>query len=104
MPWAMTDVRERLSQELVAASWTDLEPHLSRGALFVVESPLELMRVGVAVVEDDAAQVAQWLEQGGLRRPTEDELARWPADKSVIFATLICQPYVLCQPGQLVEE
>lgn len=92
----MSETREKLARELMAAAWADVAPHVA--SLFVVAPEAGLIDIGEAVVHDDAARVGAWVEDGTLRRPTSEELEAWGRE-SPSFAVLIVQPFVLCQPA-----
>ena len=84
---------------MLRASWSDLEAHVERGALFVVAPDLDLVEVGVAVVSDDAAAVEGWVNSEALRRPLPAEIEAWKTGEWG-FGTLIAQHFVLVQPGR----
>ncbi len=87
--------RPKLRAEIQHVDWPALLPHAERGALVLVDTALDLLDVAVAVANDDAAQVRQWLEATQLKRCD-------PANEASVLAPLrfqfvIVQPYVLAQ-------
>ncbi|MEN9579486.1 MAG: hypothetical protein RJA70_2495 [Pseudomonadota bacterium] len=73
----------------------DVHAHSQRGALFVVDSALSLLEVGVAVAEDDVDRVSTWIANKQLQRPSQRQLARWLVCPDAPLRSLIVQPYVL---------
>ncbi len=91
-------MRERLAAYLGDVFWSDLRAHAARDALIVVADDLDLLDVGVAVASDDAARVEAWIKGQKLRKPSAEDLARWPADPAAMFESLPVQPFVLIRP------
>ena len=97
-------MRERLSALIGDVFWSDLRAHAARDALIVVAEDLDLADAGAAVAADDAAQVASWIQARRLRKPSAEELARWPAVPAALFESLVVAPYVLIRPRQRGPE
>ena len=75
---------------------SDLTAHLARAAVFVVEAPLDLIDVAVALGTDDSKQLEAWLAGGQVRRPTPDDLTIWAAPQSTQeLVSAVVQPWVL---------
>ncbi len=94
-------IRDKLAGERAITDWRSLKPHHERETLFLVGGPLDLLDAAVAVAEDDAASIQQWLERGWLVRPTDDQAKAWAEEPEDPFAFLIVQPFVL---ATLVED
>ena len=75
--------------------WETLIPHAKRDAVIVVDGALDLVEVGVAIAEDNAAVVQNWLSELLLHKPSLEELNDWNAEPEKQFNTLIVQPFVL---------
>ena len=88
-----------LGVELVAWHW--LRPHQQRDALWVVAAALDLAEVGAALTRDDAEAVRDWLAEGSLGKPTQEQLDRWESAPLQPLAMLIVQPFVLVQEQTL---
>jgi hypothetical protein len=91
----MTSIQEQLSQDMANIEWSDLMPHCQRDAVIVVDEALNLIEAGVAIAQDNVAQVQVWVEEQLLQKPTEQQLSLWNQSPSQRFSTLIVQPYVL---------
>ncbi len=91
----MTSIQEQLAQDMANIEWSDLIPHCQRDAVIVVDEALNLLEAGVAIAQDNVAQVQVWVEEQLLQKPTEQQLSLWNQSPSQRFSTLIVQPYVL---------
>ncbi|MDB9528828.1 DUF2288 domain-containing protein [Oscillatoria sp. CS-180] len=92
---------QQLRQELEAlvgpAAWHNLLPHAARDSLVVVNSDLDIVEVGVAVVTDNVNFVQRWISEALIAKPTVEQLEDWERDRGREFQALIVQPYVLIQ-------
>lgn len=93
----MTEGMERFERDLATVCWRELRIHLRRDAVVTVAASLDLIRVATAVVDDDATQVADWIADRRLGKPTADQLQQWEGDLQRPFRMLIVQPYILIQ-------
>jgi hypothetical protein len=92
-----TEAREKLAKEILTGHWADIRDHMERDAVFLVESDLDLIDVGVCVMNDDVATVRAWLDRGSLARPTRQQAANWDKSSDRLFRFVILAPYVLIQ-------
>ena len=58
------EVEFDFSNEIQKGRWELLAPHHKRGAVFVVNDPLDLQTVGHALAKDKASIVKIWLDNG----------------------------------------
>ena len=92
----MNDLKDKLKNEVDQADWDLLKVHHENGAVFCVHGPLGLLDVAVAVAQDKTQFVKIWLDNGELKRPTEDEVAQFEKEPfKKICDFIIIQPYVL---------
>ena len=95
----MSDLRADLAEMLDQAEWGWLEEHAKRGRVIVGAPNLDLIEVGVAIAEDNVTTVQQWVEDGWIYHPTEEQISVWNQDKTQNFPSLIVQPFVLLKIG-----
>jgi len=57
----MPDIKTQLTEEVADTEWKDLKPHAQRDALIIVQEPLNLLDVGVAIALDDVQKVQYWI-------------------------------------------
>ena len=95
------DLREKLATELLPSEWRMLSMHYRRDALFLVGEEVTLLDVAVAVAEDRADAIAEWIEAGHIVRPTPDEVEAWEREEGANFVSAVVQPFVLAQRLEL---
>ena len=93
----MQNIKEKLLSDVMSSSWEPLKPHLERGAIFMVDFDLELVDVGLALVQDEADRVKTWMNKEMLSPPTNQERKDFDLSDEVMFNILIVEPYVLVQ-------
>jgi hypothetical protein len=93
----MADLTEKLEAEIFEVPWQHLAQHAARDGVIIVAHALDLLTVAMAVAQDDSVQVGAWMESGGLRKPTADELDTLEKERATLFRTVICAPWVLAQ-------
>ena len=86
----------RLHMETARISWQELERHFARGECLTVSTALDLIQVGVNMINDDKTTVDGWLKSGELRKTTDDDASRWSEADSSLWAVVIA-PWVLVQ-------
>jgi hypothetical protein len=91
----MTSIQEQLAQDLADVSWKDIIPHCQRDAVIVVYEGLDMIEVGVAIAQDNIAQVQVWVEEQLLQKPSAEQLSLWNQSPEQLFSVLIVAPYVL---------
>jgi hypothetical protein len=91
----MSDLEEKMREELSVAAWETLRPHAERGSLICVSEGLDLVDAAVAVAGDQAEKVNEWITKGLFQKPTEETLEAWNQEPGKYFQFLIVQPFVL---------
>ena len=64
-------LKEKLKDDIDQASWEMLEVHHERGAVFIVDSALNLIDVGAAIAVDEVNTVKIWLDNGQFKKLKE---------------------------------
>jgi len=59
----MSDLKEKLTENLDEAEWEWLVPHAQRDAIIVVASGLDLLDVGEAIASDNTQSVGVWIDE-----------------------------------------
>lgn len=91
-----TDLLVKLAGEICDAGWMDLQRAWAKGELILVGPELDFLEVGIAVAQDDVANVQTWMQSDQLR-PVKDEEARAFHDRRTQFRMLILPPHVFVQ-------
>jgi hypothetical protein len=93
----MSDLREKLQQNLDEAEWEWLIPHVQKDGVIVVARNLDLLDVGEAIAGDNIPSVQRWIDEQLLAKPTIDQVGEWNLNRTKRFNALIVEPYVLIQ-------
>ena len=93
----MSDLKSELTESLDEAEWSWLIPHVDREVVIVVAPQLNLVDVGLAIVNDNSTSVQQWIAEGLIYKPSEQQKSDWNAHQDKRFQALIVRPYVLVQ-------
>lgn len=91
----MSDLREKLQQNLDEAEWEWLIPHVRKDAVIVVAENLDLLDVGEAIASDNILSVQHWIDEQLLAKPTLDQVGEWNLNREKRFNALIVEPYVI---------
>jgi hypothetical protein len=91
----MTSIEAQLAEERADIEWEALIPHSRRDSIIFVHEGLDLVQVGVAIAQDNTAQVEVWIAEQLIHKPTAQQLSQWNQAPTQQFSTLIVQPYVL---------
>ena len=92
----------KLSEDLADIPWTEIKPHAQRDAVIVVNDGLSMVEVGVAIASDQVDKVQHWIAEALVQKPSAEQLSLWNDEPTLLFSTLIVQPYVLIS-GQRSE-
>jgi hypothetical protein len=92
---AEKDLKTQLTEMIDVAEWEWLKPHALKGNLFLVNSNLTILEVGLAVAEDNTEMVRQWLDDGMLQRPSSSQMDYWQEQGGPKFESLIVHPFIL---------
>ncbi len=98
----MSDIKTQLSEEIAPMPWSDLIPHAKRDSIIFVNPCLNLLDVGIAVANDNATLVNQWIENGLISKPTSQQLNDWNDNLQQKFNTIIVQPFILI--SQIISD
>jgi hypothetical protein len=88
---------EKLEKYSGEVDWTYLKPHFETGAMIYVDPCLDLKTAGLALANDDEAQVKKWLKNGDLVQPCKLHAEHWE-QSGTQFEAMIVRPFVLAQP------
>ncbi|MFM9161288.1 MAG: DUF2288 domain-containing protein, partial [Dolichospermum sp.] len=73
----MSELREKLQQNLDEAEWEWLIPHVQKDAVIMVAENLDLLDVGEAIASDNILSVQHWIDEQLLTKPTVDQVGQW---------------------------
>jgi len=91
----MSELREKLQQNLDQAEWEWLIPHVQKDAVILVAENLDLLDVGEAIASDNISSVQHWIDEQLLIKQTVDQVGEWNLNRDKRFNALIVEPYVI---------
>ncbi|HHP7232473.1 MAG TPA: DUF2288 domain-containing protein [Xenococcaceae cyanobacterium] len=93
----MSDITERLREDIATIGWQDILPHAKRDVVIVVDAALDLLVVAEAIAQDNTSLVNNWIQQQQIAKPSAKQLSQWNSYPQTQFNTLIVQPFVIVQ-------
>ena len=87
---------DRLNQETGVITWTELVRHFARGVVINVSTQLDLIEAAICIIEDNAALMTLWTDQGKVRRASDDDARDWTI-REPEFWCVVTAPWVLVQ-------
>lgn len=87
---------DKLNRETAKIEWTALAPSFAQQRLICVAKGEDLVKVAVAIAEDDAATIKQLQADNKLYSPSDADAQRWYDEGAVMWAVVI-NPWVLAQ-------
>ncbi|HLP98209.1 MAG TPA: DUF2288 domain-containing protein [Sideroxyarcus sp.] len=88
--------RASVNLETAQIAWKELQRFFASGAAIAVSPQLDLVEVAFQISEDNAAQVAEWMNSGLLGRVTDEQARAWYEADALVWA-VVARPYVLVQ-------
>lgn len=89
-------LKTRLNLETARITWKELGFFFARGRVIEVIAAIDLIEVASALANDDAQQVADWLNAEQVRVLPDAVAKEWAADDSDLWAVVLA-PWVVVQ-------
>ena len=86
----------RLNGETAKIEWHQLQKHYATGSVIAVEKDFDLIKVAIALNQDDTEQVKQWLSERMISEVSDQQAQNWYDQNSLVWA-LVLPPFVLVQ-------
>ncbi|MDG2018119.1 MAG: DUF2288 domain-containing protein [Porticoccaceae bacterium] len=86
----------RLNGETAKIEWQQLQKHYASGSVIAVAAGFDLIKVAIALHQDDTAQIKQWLAEELVTEVTDSQAQRWYDQNTAVWA-LVIPPFVLVQ-------
>lgn len=93
--------RAKMNLETSRIGWRELQRFFASGAAVYVSSDLDLVEVAFQISQDNAGQVAQWMDAGRVARVTDVQAQQW-FDADADMWAVVVSPYVLVQEADNV--
>ena len=86
----------RLNGETAKIEWHQLQKHYASGSVLAIAAGFDLIKVAIALHQDDTAQIKQWLAEESVKQVTDSQAQRWYHQNTLVWA-LVIPPFVLVQ-------
>ena len=86
----------RLNGETAKIEWHQLQKHYASGSVIAVAAGFDLIKVAIALHQDDTAQIKQWLVEELVVEVSDSQAQRWYDQNTSVWA-LVIPPFVLVQ-------
>ncbi len=87
---------QELESQILVIPFVEMEPHIKRGAVILVDESLILAEVALRVALDEKEAISELLAEQKLSKASHLEFEQWRQHKQ-FFKILIVQPFVLAQ-------
>jgi hypothetical protein len=89
-------LEEELRSQIATVPFVELEPHVVRQAVVVIDDGLDLVQVAMLFAKDSKDEVSRLLNEELIAKATLADSQRWRYEKR-FFNMIIVQPFVLVQ-------
>ena len=86
----------RLNGETAKIEWHQLQKHYATGSVIAIEAGFDLIKVAIALHQDDTVEVKRWLTDGMVSEVSDQQAQAWYDQNSLVWA-LVLPPFVLVQ-------
>lgn len=86
----------RLNSETAKIGWQELQKHYAAGNVLGVAADADLIKVAIALNEDNTAQIQAWLRDKSVFEVADQQAMEWFANQAILWA-LVIPPFVLVQ-------
>ena len=92
----ISELITRLNGETAKIEWHELQKHYASGSVIAVAADFDLIKVAIALHQDDTAQIKQWLVEELVVEVSDSQAQRWYDQNTAVWA-LVIPPFVLVQ-------
>ena len=92
----ISELITRLNGETAKIEWHELQKHYASGSVIAVAARFDLIKVAIALHQDDTAQIKQWLAEDSIQQVTDSQAQQWYDQNTAVWA-LVIPPFVLVQ-------
>lgn len=91
--------KAQINLETAQIAWKELQRYFASGVAIAVSSELDLVEVAVQISQDNAQQIATWMQSGQIGRVTDEQALAWYEADALVWA-VVARPYVLVQANK----
>ena len=87
---------DELRDLILLAPVTDMEPHIKKGQLILIDPSLDLAETAFLIATNDHPRINDYIAKSLLSRPSIESYAAWKQEK-IFFEFVITQPFVIAK-------
>lgn len=88
--------KQELLSQTAKISWEELQRFFAAGKLIYVTLPLDLIKVGTELIQDNKAQFTLWTESNAVHPVSDEQAQIWAQENPTLWAVTV-SPWVLIQ-------
>lgn len=92
----LTPLEQELCRETAKVTWAEIESFFANGSLIMVDKSLDLIKVAVAITNDDSAKMESWMAEKLVLNASDEMALSWHESQSLLWAVVV-KPWVLVQ-------
>ena len=92
----ISELIARLNGETAKIEWHQLQKHYASGSVLAIAAGFDLIKVAIALHQDDTVQIKQWLSEESVKQVTDSQAQSWYQQNTLVWA-LVIPPFVLVQ-------
>ncbi|WP_333607087.1 DUF2288 family protein [Arsukibacterium sp.] len=89
-------IEAKIISETAKISWLDLQKFYAAGSVLKVAAQADLVKVALALQQDDTAKISRWLASAEIGQPSVEQAQQWYQQQTQLWAVVIA-PWVLVQ-------
>jgi hypothetical protein len=92
----LTPMEQELCRETAKVKWAEIEQFFANGSLISVDKSLDLIKVAVAMTNDDSDKMQAWMTDKLVLNANDDMALHWHQSELLLWAVVV-KPWVLVQ-------
>ena len=89
-------ISQKLNHDTAKIGWGSLHEHQQQNSVIAVSVDLDLIDVACEFTLDNHALVKRWLEQGQIKKVSDEQARQWKIEDRELWAVVVA-PWVLVQ-------
>lgn len=95
--------RQELLSQTAKISWEELQRYFAAGSVIYVEPGLDLIDVGIALIQDNKNAFSEWTNNQRVYPASDEQAQSWIEKPTTLWASVV-SPWVLVQPLKETDE
>lgn len=95
--------KQELLSQTAKISWEELQRYFAAGSVIYVEPELDLIDVGIALIQDNKIAFSAWTNAKRVYPATDEQAQSWIEKPTILWASVVT-PWVLVQPLKKENE